>query len=931
MDASPWEPYPPGDGSEPYPPGDGSDPRDATASFPPPPPRAEATGSAWTTVQALLTPARTAAQSAAERVRAAALELADSDTAQSAALLLRDAARDVAERLDRMSPPTSPQPAPRSQALMHGPADTAVLATTTAPAAMEPSPSTAFVPMAASPADQPTAQVFANTTPISVRVVVVHVSPDGDVLVWAGYKTPLSGQQSSLELPDDVCPPTASEAEITATARTSVRNQVGASLATDIHILGRLPSANPSSVRRQIFVVGMLASAAPNNIIPEFRSRSDAKFNGYAWIRYSECRPSATPSAALDLLTGRYSMLILPSGTQQNGMMREADVEALRHFWDDVMRYAQLATPAIAPASSARSPPPNVQFQRGSLMPPSVIPAEADTPPRQLAFTPNPSAIRIMQRPSNSYPGNASSEMELEQQLALMRDQQEIERRNMEANVQARVDAERRNMEANVQARVDAERRNLEASMQARLEAEITRRVQEMSGRTPPNNQDLSSNFQRSFINLLPERVQSYINMPVSTLAPPMQHAAATDVVAPVTPPEHGFVPQQRRASYELPSTYQPPRMPSQQMAPRPASIVDPRHQQVQHPVMVIQSSQQTGRLCFFSGHRGKSTTSTLNARDFMKSFEVVRATQLQWSEQQAINECKHRCSAKLDDQLATFAQWEQYGWEAWKAKFIDHFRHILDDHQKMSSLLNAKCDGSISTFNAYFEQLINEVKSDLCGGVPFPDAALRHIYMNALPKELRSQAATQMTTDKTLFEIMQLCAHTEYFSCLPQGPSDHSAKDKARENFNSITKEATAKIVEAISAQTAAAEEDATFMKIMSVYERAPGDAAWAFKLTAEERDRRRRHNLCFNEECKGPHEHDFREREKCQDPNRRALASKQPRQTRFSPRHFRRPSSPAVSLNRAHGTDGETSEEGDATEGDDSDAFDDTASHGR
>ena len=120
----------------------------------------------------------------------------------------------------------------------------------------------------------------------------------------------------------------------------------------------------------EIFVVGMLASAAPNNIIPEFRSRSDAKFNGYAWIRYSECRPSATPSAALDVRTGRYSMLILPSGTQQNGMMREADVEALRHFWDDVMRYAQLATPAIAPASSARSPPPNVQFQRGSLMPP---------------------------------------------------------------------------------------------------------------------------------------------------------------------------------------------------------------------------------------------------------------------------------------------------------------------------------------------------------------------------------------------------------------------------------------------------------------------------------------------------------------------------------------------------------------------------------
>jgi len=57
-----------------------------------------------------------------------------------------------------------------------------------------------------------------------VRVVVVHVSPDGDVLVWAGYKTPLSGQQSSLELPDDVFPPTASEAEIIATGHATERH-----------------------------------------------------------------------------------------------------------------------------------------------------------------------------------------------------------------------------------------------------------------------------------------------------------------------------------------------------------------------------------------------------------------------------------------------------------------------------------------------------------------------------------------------------------------------------------------------------------------------------------------------------------------------------------------------------------------------------------
>ena len=41
----------------------------------------------------------------------------------------------------------------------------------------------------------------------------------------------------------------------------------------------------------------------------------------------------------------------------------------------------------------------------------------------------------------------------------------------------------------------------------------------------------------------------------------------------------------------------------TRRVAPRPASTVDPRHQQVQQPVMVIQSPQQTGRLCFYAGH----------------------------------------------------------------------------------------------------------------------------------------------------------------------------------------------------------------------------------------------------------------------------------------------------------------------------------------
>ena len=38
----------------------------------------------------------------------------------------------------------------------------------------------------------------------------------------------------------------------------------------------------------------------------------------------------------------------------------------------------------------------------------------------------------IMQRPRNSRQVNVSNEMELEQQIVLMQDQQEIERRNLE-------------------------------------------------------------------------------------------------------------------------------------------------------------------------------------------------------------------------------------------------------------------------------------------------------------------------------------------------------------------------------------------------------------------------------------------------------------------------------------------------------------------
>jgi len=938
MDVSASEPYPSGDGTDPFSSEFGNDP------FPSPPPRPltgiDGARGTWATMQALLTPAAAAAQelaqSAAQRMRAAALELAESDAANSAALALRDAARDVADRLERMTPPSSPAPTASTRLARPGVVGQVSAATsqinptavepasTLAPGpgllAMEPSTDRHQAPPAAQPPGQ---QVFANTPDLSVRVVILHAATSGELLVWAGYQIPQQGQRDSLELPGQYCSPApTSEQSIRDIAQTCVRDQLGATMAPTIQILGRLPGDSPGIIRRQLFVVGILASAPPNNIIPEFRNRADTRYNGYAWIRHLECRPSATTQMtpgglSFNLRNGHYSLPILPVGTQRDGTMRRTDVEALGYFWEDIAQYAQSVTFAPMPTSvpmpaahspplHVQSPPPHVQFQRGSLMPPPVIPTEADTPPRQLAFphSPHQAPISILRRTEGMQavtPGArdaaACDPQELEQQIALLKDQHAIELRN------------------------------LEAAMQNQIAAEVTRRLNTMGPQPSAPHASgsvLRDNFQRGVYNLLPERVQSYFNVPA-----PSALLSAAAMVSP-TQTEHAPVPQYRRRSYELPSTSQPvasPRMPSQQPAPRPASVIDPRHQEYHKPVVVVQSQQQTGRFCFYSGHREESTSTKLNARDFMKSFEVIRATQF-WTEQESIAECKARCHAKLDDQLATFKDWERFGWEAWKAKFIDHFRHILEDQQKMDNFLSPKCDGPVATFNAHFEQLINEVRVDLCEGAPCPDAILRHIYLRALPKDLRSQAAPSLTADKKLFDIMQLCAQTEYYTALPSGTSGSSPKDKSRENFNSITKEATAKIVEAINTQTL--DEEALITKIMTTYERVPGDAALAFKLTAEERDRRKKHNLCFNEECKGQYEHNFREREKCLDPARRALASKQPRQTRFGPRQFRRPSSPAASLNRASGGDGETSEDGGATEGEDSDAFDPDAAHG-
>ena len=305
--------------------------------FPSPPPRPMAgidgARGTWATMQALLTPAAAAAQelaqSAAQRMRAAAIEFAESDAANSAALALRDAARDVADRLERMTPPSSPAPTAPTRLAQPGLVGQVSAATSQMnPTAVEPEstlaprpglpamgPSMDRHPGPEPPADQPPdQQVFANTPDLSVRVVILHAATSGELLVWAGFQIPPQGQRDSLELPGQYCSPApTSEQSIRDIAQTCVRDQLGATMAPTLHILGRLPGDLPGIIRRQLFVVGTLASTPPNNIIPEFRNRADTRYNGYAWIRHQECRPSATTpmspgGLSFNLRNGHYSL-----------------------------------------------------------------------------------------------------------------------------------------------------------------------------------------------------------------------------------------------------------------------------------------------------------------------------------------------------------------------------------------------------------------------------------------------------------------------------------------------------------------------------------------------------------------------------------------------------------------------------------------------
>ena len=95
--------------------------------------------------------------------------------------------------------------------------------------------------------------------------------------------------------------------------------------------------------------------------------------------------------------------------------------------------------------------------------------------------------------------------------------------------------------------------------------------------------------------------------------------------------------------------------------------------------------------------------------------------------------------------------------------------------YDKFKKLLNACCNSneSISTFNASFEQMISDVM-EICSGRPMPDAALKHIYLQAIPPTVRERAAPRLDSGMKLHAVMQLCAQTEYHASLPI-TSDHS------------------------------------------------------------------------------------------------------------------------------------------------------------
>ena len=126
--------------------------------------------------------------------------------------------------------------------------------------------------------------------------------------------------------------------------------------------------------------------------------------------------------------------------------------------------------------------------------------------------------------------------------------------------------------------------------------------------------------------------------------------------------PEAPTFPDPRRVSNGLLSEYSPfaswhqrderrislePERPLPDPEPPPSAIGRAQ------AMVIYPPHQHNARRCFYEGWREESTDQKLNARDFLRSFEVVRATQLGWDDARAIAECKIRCSHKIDNELA--------------------------------------------------------------------------------------------------------------------------------------------------------------------------------------------------------------------------------------------------------------------------------------
>ena len=754
--------------------------------------------------------------------------------------------------------------------------------------------------------------------------------------------------------------------------------------------LGFLPSKAHEPRRRHMYMLtsdmDMVGSrGTPPHMIPHWQNRSDEKFSDFTWVPLRQFGPDGD-GTMIDP-NGQYILRFQMLPSPHRGQMKEEDNQALRHFFHEVgsfiMTLPEAAPPQNTPWAYPPSPQAHVQFERGSWEPPPIAGIQSSPPARSIHFAspisqhmgpqlsaaaemwkeggfqrwlwrdPKPGGVYkachiLVERPDgvmirfldggdvwahksalipyqahlngvtanpiipfnmtppfvdapqfarNHTLGSAGNSSQAHRETAQMRAESQFQKQIAALEAQ----------------QAQLKRQSILAAEKHALEMKEMRTVLEQT------RQELArASMSASSVNVA-SSVNAPIltpqNQPFATPKPPMNITSA-HITSAQPPPK-------RRPSY-LPAPPPPALVPQQ----APGLQAHPRHLVPQYGnqqrVTVIASNQQTGRSCFFNGLRGKSNGTHLNARDFIVSFQIIaRAQGDEWDDAHKIAECKNRCSHYLDKQLMLLEPYEIGGWETWKEAFLAWFRHPQEDSLKFQELLlvKAKPDQPISAFNAYFNQLWIEVEQ-ISDGAQWPDALMRHLYMLALPTALRTAIATAVKPEHTTTDIQYLCATSQFNAGAVPTP-----KEISKVNFDAITKDATAKIVEAIQTDTSAA-----MVNFMSAFERQDGDAAMALKLSDEERNRRRTHDLCFNEACSGQFEHNFREKEKCQDPQRRAAIPNRPRQTRFAPGGGRqRTPSPYPPRRQAQAysveSAGETASEGDDHNDEESDFDPDSA----